>query len=563
MPSCGEVERQLRERAGVADELDLSRGDRAHALVVPHGVAGGVGHPAPAQDVLDRDVRRAPSLRAASVGAAAACPSVISRRGRRAAGRADAERRRRREGLDGAADLQEDVPSGQVPGEDRRGPGGQVGLARELQVERLEPPRGLQQQRGSIAAEARGEGDVAAQQVDPGALELVERSGLRRGQEPERRVERAGLEARLRRGQRALRAPRRVGGQRDGALQERGRGGESAASLRPAGRALELGGDLLVGSRRRSGAVPGAPVRVRLGVGGVGEGAMDAVAILGGSRAVGGGSDEWMRELDAPTDREQPGVHRRVGRSHVDAEGLGGTVEQHGVAEWLCGRGEDEQLRVGGELAEAPDVALFDLADDRVAVGQPEPAGEICGVPGARELEQRERVAVALGDDLVADRRIQRAVHVLQQQRARVAVAESVDGQLGEPGEDVVADARARAQTSATRSARRRRATKPRICAEAWSSHCASSTMQTSGCSSATSANSVSVASPTRNRSGAGPVAQAEHRRERVPLRGGQPVEVIQHRRAELMQAAVGQLHLRLDADGPCATRPPSARSDR
>ena len=94
---------------------------------------------------------------------------------------------------------------------------------------------------------------MAAQQVDPGALELVERPGLRRGQEPERRVERAGLEARLRRRQRALRTPRRVDGQRDGALEERGRGGDAAASLRPAGRALELGGDLLVGPGRRRG----------------------------------------------------------------------------------------------------------------------------------------------------------------------------------------------------------------------------------------------------------------------------------------------------------------------
>ena len=51
---------------------------------------------------------------------------------------------------------------------------------------------------------------------------------------------------------------------------------------------------------------------------------------------------------------------------------------------------------------------------------------------------------------------------------------------------------------------------------------------------------------PVRARAG----AQAEHRRERVALRGGQPVEVIEHRRAELMEAAVGQLHLRLDADG-------------
>jgi hypothetical protein len=217
---------------------------------------------------------------------------------------------------------------------------------------------------------------VGADQVDAGALELVERPGVRRGQEFERRVERAGLKARLRRGKRALRAPHRVDCQRDGALQERSCGGEPAASLRPVGRALELSGDFLGGSRRRSGAVPGAPVGVRLGVGGFGEGAMHAVAVVCGSRSVGGGSDEWVRELDAHIDLEQPGVHRRADRGDVDAEGRGGTVEQHGVAQGFCGRGEDEQLGIGGQLRETSDVALFDLADHRVADGKTEPAGE-------------------------------------------------------------------------------------------------------------------------------------------------------------------------------------------
>jgi hypothetical protein len=37
---------------------------------------------------------------------------------------------------------------------------------------------------------------------------------------------------------------------------------------------------------------------------------------------------------------------------------------------------------------------------------------------------------VALGDELVTDRRVQRPVHVLQQQRPGIGVAESMDGQL-------------------------------------------------------------------------------------------------------------------------------------
>ena len=130
---------------------------------------------------------------------------------------------------------------------------------------------------------------------------------------------------------------------------------------------------------------------------------MHAVAVVGGSRAVHGGPGEWMRELDPPADLEQPGIHREVGCSHVEPEDRGCAVEQHRVAQRLRGRGQDEQLGTRGKSEEAPDVALLDLARHRPAIGQPEPAGEVHPVPGARQLEQRKRVAVAFRNDLVAD----------------------------------------------------------------------------------------------------------------------------------------------------------------
>jgi hypothetical protein len=51
---------------------------------------------------------------------------------------------------------------------------------------------------------------------------------------------------------------------------------------------------------------------------------------------------------------------------------------------------------------------------------------------------------VALGDDLVTDRCIQGADEVLQQQGARIALAECADHELGEPGQDLIAHPRAR-----------------------------------------------------------------------------------------------------------------------
>ena len=61
------------------------------------------------------------------------------------------------------------------------------------------------------------------------------------------------------------------------------------------------------------------------------------------------------------------------------------------------------------------------------------------------------------------------------------------------------------AKIMATGSASSRRAANARHCTVARSSHCASSTRQASGWSSAVAASRLSTASPTRNRSGAGP----------------------------------------------------------
>ena len=106
------------------------------------------------------------------------------------------------------------------------------------------------------------------------------------------------------------------------------------------------------------------------------------------------------------------------------------------------------------------------------------------------------------------------------------------------------------AKTMPTDSATRRRATNPSTCAEARSSHCSSSTTQTSGCSSATSESRLSTARPTKKRSGAGPGLVPKAVRTRIALRSRKTLEPVEHRRQQLMQPGEGQLHLRLDAGG-------------
>jgi len=157
---------------------------------------------------------------------------------------------------------------------------------------------------------------------------------------------------------------------------------------------------------------------------------------------------------------------------------------------------------------------------------------------------------VTLGDDLVADGGIERAVHVVQQQRTCLAVAEPFKGQLGQPGEDVVADAR-------TRGADERNPLSEDAASDETEDlggglieplrvvHNADERLlvgdQGEQCQGAEPHQE-----PIRRRPG----RLAEYRRERVALRGGHLLEAVQQRRAELMNAAVGHLHLGLGTDG-------------
>ena len=246
MPIWREVDRQLRQRAGVADELDLPHGDRIQAVEVPHHGGGAVAIQ-PHRRTSSTGMLVSTSAARCKVAAAAAGPSVVS------SGKAVEQQiqrtritRRRREGLDGAADLQEDIPprkgprrpaAPQRPGRSRAQGSWSKGsscLAAFSSSARASLPR----------PEAKA--TCAAQQVDPGVLELAERPGRRRREQFQALPKAPALHAGLRRGQRAVGVPGRVGSQQHRPLEERRRGGQPAAGLRPAGRALEFSGDLLV-----------------------------------------------------------------------------------------------------------------------------------------------------------------------------------------------------------------------------------------------------------------------------------------------------------------------------
>lgn len=157
---------------------------------------------------------------------------------------------------------------------------------------------------------------------------------------------------------------------------------------------------------------------------------------------------------------------------------------------------------------------------------------------------------MALRDDLSADRGIQRAVHVGQQQRARIAVAESLEGQLGEPHENVVPDARARSTDE--RDALGEQA--PADEAEDLRGGVVEPLRVVDDADERLFLGDLGEqrerGKPHQEPIGWGAEAQPEHRRERPALGDGQPLEAVQHRRAELMEAGIVQLHLGLHTHG-------------
>jgi hypothetical protein len=104
--------------------------------------------------------------------------------------------------------------------------------------------------------------DMSAQQIGPGALQLRKRTGLGGHHQLPGLVVGPGLQIGRRRRQQPVAAPHRVGGEQHRLLQERRGGGRTAACLGPAGRPLQVRGDLLVRAVGGLSPVPGPPVGV-------------------------------------------------------------------------------------------------------------------------------------------------------------------------------------------------------------------------------------------------------------------------------------------------------------
>ena len=113
------------------------------------------------------------------------------------------------------------------------------------------------------------------------------------------------LKAQLRRGERTLRSPTWVGCQSDGALQERGSGGDASARLRAAGGSFQLTRDRLVGCGGGRGQMPCPTVWIDFPIGRLGQCEVHLPALIGSRRSMTREADAGRWRTTSRTPRSQ------------------------------------------------------------------------------------------------------------------------------------------------------------------------------------------------------------------------------------------------------------------
>jgi hypothetical protein len=183
----------------------------------------------------------------------------------------------------------------------------------------------------------------------------------------------------------------------------------SNSSGASASRLVELGGDVLIVIGRSLRQMPGPSVRILLRVGHGGQRRVQLLPFAQRRRAVGRRAGQRMAEPDPAAELDQSRLHGRRARPGTDAQAAGRPPQQRPVAGRI-GRGQLQQpAGLGGQGVQLAGEAGLDPAGQRRDSGQAEPAGQLGRGQAAREFQQRQRVAPGLGDDQVADPRVQRS----------------------------------------------------------------------------------------------------------------------------------------------------------
>ena len=333
-------------------------------------------------------------------------------------------------------------------------------------------------------------------------------------------VERARLDLGLGGGQRPPGPLRRVEGQHGCLLEERGCRGQAAARLGPAGRAFQLGGDVLVRPGRGLGPVPGAPVGIELPSVASASArcacCLSRPALTGRrpSGPAGGGTAPACRTRPGRPRPRAPPPRRRCRAGRLPARPAPGRRSGRPPrAAAAAGSGPGGRRRGAGSCLRCcppavPRRAARTRRPAAPASGRGAARAGPAGCPGSR---RRSGPGPAC--------RSARAAPSPAAPAHRRRAARRPPAPAGRPGRRSATRA---AKTRPTDSAPRRRATNARTCAEAWSSHCSSSIRQSSGCSlghlGQQAQHGQADQEPVRRRPG----ADAERDAQRITLRRGQ-----------------------------------------
>ena len=440
------------------------------------------------------------------------------------------------------------------PGEHRGGPRVQVGLARERGIQRLELLGRLRQQRRSVAARTGGERDLPAQQVGAGLLEFIQRPCRRDGEQLGRRS--SAPACRLACAAARARPDRRAGS----AVSSTARCKNAAAAAMPP-RACARPADRSSSAATFSSGPGAAAARCHARRSGSRSRSVTSASARCAARRSGSDAAEYT------ADRTSGCRNRTRVPISSNPSAWAATAAEAGIPSRSAARHTSTGSPVGSAAATS--------SSDRVSAGSassrrrkpcsiragtarptsPNPPASCAG------LSPRGSSSSASGLPFVSATIRSRTCSSSRNPTAERSSARA--SWSGKPRTSRSASPRncspgsRAAKISPTGSASSRRAANASTCADARSSHCASSTTHSSGRSSATSDSKVSTASPTRNRSGAVPCPQPERDPQRVALRTRQPLQPVQQRRAQLMQAGERQLHLRLH---PCRPGHPHIR---
>ncbi len=294
--------------------------------------------------------------------------------------------------------------------------------------------------------------------------------------------------------------------ERGRALEERRGRRQPAARLRPPGGALQLLGDVLVGADGGLRAVPGVTIGVERGVGGRRQRPMHGSPILGRCRPVDRRAQQRVAEDDPRPEVEQAVTHGGIHGLDREPELRRRSPQERRFAGRLGGRQQQQPLSRRRQLLHAAPEARLDPALQRKLTRKAEAAGQLRG-------RQRARAARATRAGCRGTRRGSRArtrsssgVLTTDASSSRACASESPSSRMsGSRTSSSSASGSRIANASTTASAFRRRATNEITCADDRSSHWASSTRHSSGCSPAASDSRLSVARLIRKRSGWAP----------------------------------------------------------